>query len=73
MNSKPLSNFMNFASGIGKNGKDQIISNENKGPNWHPDLISGSEVEKYVINYKGNYILFDNKILKGGFKDAKIF
>ena len=74
MNSKPLSNFMNFASGlIGKNGKDQIISNENKGPNWHPGLISGSEIEKYVINYKGNYILFDNKILKSGFKDAKYF
>ncbi|MBI2309296.1 Eco57I restriction-modification methylase domain-containing protein, partial [Candidatus Collierbacteria bacterium] len=72
--SRPLSDFMNFASGlIGKKGKEQIISKENKGSNWHPGLLSGGEIERYAIHYENNYILFDTKVLKSGFKEAKYF
>jgi len=74
MGSKPLSDFMNFASGlIGKKGKDQIISKEKKGQDWYSGLLSGGEIERYVVNNEGNYILFDTKILKSGFKEAKYF
>jgi len=72
--SKPLSEFVTFASGlIGKQGKSEIVSKEKLGPDWKPGLLSGSEIKKYFVNYEGNFILFDTKILKSGFKEAKYF
>jgi type I restriction-modification system DNA methylase subunit len=72
--SKSLSVFVTFASGlIGKKGKNEIISREKKGQGWHPGLLSGSEIKKYIVNYEGNFIRFDTKVLKSGFKDANYF
>jgi hypothetical protein len=72
--SKSLSKFVNFSSGlIGKKGKDKIISKEKRVASWHPGLLSGSEIKKYVVNYGGNFIHFDTKVLKSGFKDANYF
>jgi len=72
--SKSLSEFVAFASGlIGKKGKNEIISKEKRGPGWHPGLLSGSEIKKYIVNYEGNFICFDTKVLKSGFRDANYF
>ena len=72
--SKSLSEFVTFASGlIGKKGKDEIISKEKRVASWHPGLLSGSEIKKYVVNYGGNFIHFDTKVLKSGFRDANYF
>ncbi|MCL0105683.1 Eco57I restriction-modification methylase domain-containing protein [Thermodesulfovibrionales bacterium] len=72
--SKSLSVFVTFASGlIGKKGKNEMISREKRGQDWHPGLLSGSEIKKYIVNYEGNFIHFDTKVLKSGFKDAHYF
>ncbi len=58
---------------IGKKGKNEIISRERRGADWYPGLLSGSEIRKYIVNYEGNFIRFNTKILKSGFKDANYF
>ena len=74
MGSISLSVFVTFASGlIGKEGKNEIINREKRGPGWHPGLLSGSEIKKYIVNYEGNFICFNTKVLKSGFKDANYF
>jgi len=73
-NSERLSVAVTFASGlIGKKGKEEIISDKKLGEKWYPGLLSGREIIKYSIKYKGNFILFDVKKLKSGFKDARYF
>ena len=70
----PLGKIVSFASGlIGKKGKEDIISSKREGKNWCPGLISGKEVRKYYTRHDGNFILFDKRRLKSGFKDAKYF
>lgn len=72
--SKPLLEFITFASGlIGKKGKEEIIADEIKASDWYPGLLSGREIKKYFIGYKGNFILFDKQKLKSGFKEARYF
>ncbi|MEM1724846.1 MAG: TaqI-like C-terminal specificity domain-containing protein, partial [Thermoplasmata archaeon] len=73
-NNITLSSVVSFASGlIGKEGKSKIISKKKLGENWLPGLVSGDEINKYLINYAGNFILFDIKKLKSGFKEANYF
>ena len=67
-----IKDVISFSSGlIGKKGKDNITSMNKVNDNWYPGLHSSSEVNKYIINYKGGYISFEKKRLKSGFKKAK--
>ncbi len=67
-----LAGIVKLSSGlIGKQGKDNIVSSKQTGPLWQRGLLSGEEVRKYAITYKGNYINFDHSELKSGFKDAR--
>jgi len=67
-----LGDLISLASGlIGLKGKDGIISKSQTSKKWMPGLISGEEINRYSIQYMNNYILYDIKHLKSGFKDAK--
>lgn len=69
-----LKNIISLSSGlIGKKGKEKIISMKKENENWFPGLHSSSEVNHYVINYKGGYISFEKGNLKSGYKKAKYF
>jgi len=67
-----LGNIVKFSSGlIGKSGKDDIICKEQIDKRWKSGLISGEEINRYLLHRPNNFILFDVEILKSGFKDAK--
>jgi hypothetical protein len=69
-----LGNIVSFASGlIGKEGKNQIISDKKLGKEWLPGLLSGGEVSRYSVRYGGRYILYDTSKIHSGFKDANYF
>ena len=69
-----LKNIISLSSGlIGKKGKEKIISMKKENENWLPGIHSSSEINRYVINYKGGYISFEKEKLKSGFKKAKYF
>jgi len=72
--SAKLTTIVTLASGlIGKEGKNQIISPKKLSRDWLPGLLSGSEINRYALYYKGGYILYDTAKLKSGFKDANYF
>ncbi|MBW2984472.1 N-6 DNA methylase [Candidatus Woesearchaeota archaeon] len=51
-----------------KVGQRGIVSDTKKGANWKRGLVSGSEVTRYSVDYAGNYIRVDPKVLwSGGF------
>ncbi|MDK2946329.1 MAG: hypothetical protein PWQ85_1108 [Geotoga sp.] len=67
-----LGKIVKFSSGlIGKKGKEEITSKEKVNNKWHWGLISGEEINRYLLNKPGHFILYDTKLLKSGFKDAK--
>jgi len=69
-----LGRVLSLSSGlIGKGGKERIVSKRKKGNKWLPGLISGAEIDRYFLNYAGNFILYDEKLLHSGFKDADYF
>ncbi|NVM04749.1 MAG: N-6 DNA methylase, partial [Candidatus Helarchaeota archaeon] len=69
-----IKDIISFSSGlIGKKRKENIISMNKINDNWYPGLHSSSEVNRYIINYKGGYISFEKEKLKSGFKKAKYF
>lgn len=71
INAVELREIVSIASGlIGKRGKAEIISRKKKGANWLPGLLSGSEINRYLTTHEGNFILFDIRKLKSGFKEA---
>jgi hypothetical protein len=39
------------------------VSREKRGADWYPGLLSGSEIRKYIVNYEGNFIRFNTKII----------
>jgi hypothetical protein len=66
--------IVRFSSGlIGKNGQKSIISDTKKGEKWLKGIISGSEINKYVIFPKGNYILYDKAKIKSGYECVNYF
>ncbi|MBC2693887.1 MAG: hypothetical protein HF982_01105, partial [Desulfobacteraceae bacterium] len=67
-----LGNIIKFSSGlIGKKGKEEIISEEKINKKWLLGLISGDEMNRYLLSHPNYFILYDRKILKSGFRDAK--
>jgi hypothetical protein len=69
-----LGRMVNFSSGlIGLNGQKAIISNQKKNTKWLDGIISGSEINRYVIKPKGNYILYDKSKIKSGYDCVNYF
>lgn len=68
-----LSDFVSVHTGVrAKIGQKNIVSKVKVGETWHKGLISGSEINKYVINYDGNFLNIDSKILWSGGWDPEI-
>jgi len=69
-----LGTIVKFSSGlIGKNGQDSIISKEKRGQKWLPGMISGGEINRYVIFPDGNYLLYDKSKIKSGYECVEYF
>ncbi|MCW3129950.1 MAG: hypothetical protein N2V75_07640 [Methanophagales archaeon] len=67
-----LGDIVKFSSGlIGKEGKEGIVSEEKVDNRWHWGLISGDEINRYLLSKPSYFILYDIKMLKSGFRDAK--
>ena len=66
--SKELGSFMTGRTGVRSMiGQKKIVATEKKGEKWQRGLISGSQILKYKVIDKGNYINIDPKLLnKGG-------
>ena len=66
--------LVRFNSGlIAKNGKDSIISNTKKGEKWLKGIVSGREINRYVIFPQGYYLLYDKDKIKSGLKCVDYF
>jgi len=73
-NALELGSIVKFSSGlIGKDGQEAIISNEKKGKKWLKGIISGGEINKYVIVAEGNFLLYDKSKIKSGFECVEYF
>lgn len=69
-----LGSIVKFSSGlIGKDGQDSIISDEKRGQKWLKGIISGGEINKYVIVAEGNFLLYDKSKIKSGFESVEYF
>ncbi|KPL02498.1 MAG: hypothetical protein AMJ90_05590 [candidate division Zixibacteria bacterium SM23_73_2] len=68
---KELGSIVRFSSGlIAKGKKKDIISRKKTSDKWLRGLTEGSEINRYSLLYKGNFILYDLSVLKSGFKEA---
>ncbi|MCG2711442.1 MAG: N-6 DNA methylase [Candidatus Omnitrophica bacterium] len=73
-NANNLGNIVKFSSGlIGKSGQKSIISNEQKSKKWLPGIISGGEINRYVIVPEGNFLLYDKSKIKSGYDCVEYF
>ena len=69
-----LGGVVKFSSGlIGKNGQNSIINSTKKGEKWLKGIISGGEINKYVIFPEGNYLLYDKTKIKSGYECVDYF
>ena len=55
-----------------KIGQKKIVSESKKGRNWQRGLISGGQIQRYSLKYKGHFINLDPDLLWAGGWDAKI-
>ncbi len=66
--------IVNFSSGlIGLNGQKSIISKQKKNSKWLDGIISGGEINRYIIKPEGNYILYDKSKIKSGYDCVDYF
>jgi hypothetical protein len=73
-NAIDLGTIVKFSSGlIGKNGQDSIIRKEKQGKKWLPGIISGGEINRYVIIPDGNFLLYDKSKIKSGYECVEYF
>ncbi|MCE5287408.1 MAG: N-6 DNA methylase [Pelosinus sp.] len=72
--SVPLSNFASGHTGIRSLSKQSdIIAAECQGSSWQKGLISGSQIDRYSLEYKGHYINIHPAVLyKGGWRQEII-
>ena len=71
--SVPLEEYVDFHHGIrSKIGRDKIISNKNEGKNWVKGLIHSNEINRFSLNYEGNFILIDKNLLFSGGWDKSL-
>ena len=61
------SNFVSIHTGVrSKIGQKNIIAHEPAGKTWKSGLISGSEINRYSLQYAGNYLNIDKNLLWSG-------
>lgn len=63
-----LGTIVKYSSGlIGINGQESIISRDKKNNKWLEGIISGREINRYVIHPEGYYLLYDKSKIKSGY------
>ncbi len=61
------SNFISIHTGVrSKIGQKNIVAQEPVGDTWKPGLVSGSEINRYSVQYDGNYLNIDGNLLWSG-------
>jgi len=66
-NAIPASEVVSMHVGIRpKVGYAKIQADEKQGASWHPGLVKGSEVTRFLVNWGGKYINVSPKLLWGG-------
>lgn len=69
----PLGNIARITTGVrSKIGQKNITGKTQKNSNWKKGIISGSQVLPYLVNWKGDFINIDKKILWAGGWDINI-
>jgi len=70
----PLGNIIDFNSGlIGKDGKKSIVSDEKKTKDWLPGIISGGEIQRYILKPEGYFLLYKKEKIHSGFDCVNYF
>jgi type I restriction-modification system DNA methylase subunit len=55
-----------------KIGQKNVIDKKPSGKTWRKGLISGAEIDRFLVEYKGNYLNIDPEILCSGGWDKEI-
>ena len=70
----PIGNIIDFNSGlIGKDGKDSIVSDQKINNDWLPGIISGGEMNRYILKPSGKYILYKKEKIHSGYECVDYF
>jgi hypothetical protein len=73
-NSTELGKFISFSSGlISNSGQRNIISKEKRGKDWLPGIISGSEINSYLVAPEGYFIHYRKEVIKSGYGNINYF
>lgn len=72
--SASLGEIIDFNSGlIGKNGKDSIVSDRKTNAHWLPGIISGGEIQRFILKPEGYYILYKKDKIHSGYDCVEYF
>jgi type I restriction-modification system DNA methylase subunit len=72
-NSNPLSNYMVGHTGVRSlSGQKNVIGKSQKSKTWKKGLISGSQIGKYWLEYQGDFINIEPKLLNKGGWDSEV-
>ncbi len=73
-NSKDLSKYVTFGSGLISNtGQKKIISDKKVDRDWLPGIISGGEINRYIVKPTGHYLHYKKEVIKSGYGNIKYF
>lgn len=72
--SEPLGNFSSGHTGVRSQTKQSsIVAEANSGATWRRGLVSGSQIQRYGLEYRGHWINIDPSLLyKGGWDPAVV-
>lgn len=71
--SKKLEEIVSIHTGVrSKIGQKMIISKIEQGKTWKKGLISGSEMNRYIMRYEGHFLNIEPNILWSGGWDPKV-
>lgn len=66
-NHNKIKDYIKFRSGlISKEGQDKIKSTIPQSGSWGPGIFSGENVQKYKVEYTGQYLCYEKDIIKSG-------
>ena len=69
-----LCSNVKFSSGlIGKFGQKSIISDTQQSDYWKPGIISGSEINRFVVKPDGYFLLYQKDKIKSGYDSVDYF
>ncbi|BCT55303.1 Eco57I restriction-modification methylase domain-containing protein [Dehalococcoides mccartyi] len=71
--SKPLSSVAHITTGVrSKTNQDKVVSMACLGPTWKKGIVSGGQVRRYCVEWKGHFLNIDGNLLFSGGWDKNI-